>query len=134
MFYLKRVDEYQYKLDHLHGCEISFPAEIFLYAGPPPGGEEVVEVHHTVHPGVQEGSEPALASSDKPGPPPAEPGQGPVVDDVEGREVGELLAGNKEHRVGQVNKLIKNNCGHSGQYQGCFVVFSPWRRNTTRRG
>ena len=111
------MDENQYELDHLHGGEISFPPEIFLYAGTT-GREEVVEVHHTVHPGVQEGSEPALASSDKPGPPPAEPGQGAVVDDVERRQVGELLTGNKEHRVGQVNKLIKNNCGHSGNYQG----------------
>ena len=128
------MDEDQYELDHLHGGEISFPAQIFLYARAARGGEEVVEVHQAVHPRVEEGAEPALAASDKPRPPPAEPGQGPVVDDVEGREVGELLAGNKEHRVGQVNKLIKNNCGHSGQYQGCLVVFSPWRRNTTRRG
>ena len=122
MFYLKRVDEYQYKLDHLHGCEISFPAEIFLYAGPPPGREEVVEVHHTVHPGVQEGSEPALASSDKPGPPPGEPGQGAVVDHVEGRHLEnciqmglldtrhhtnliELLPHYKEYCVKKINKF-----------------------------
>ena len=118
-FYLKRVDEYQYELDHLQGCEISFPAEIFLNAGPP-GGEEVVEVHHTVHPGVEEGAKPTLTSSDKPGAPPAEPGQSPVVDDVERGEVGELLPGNKEHGVGQVNKLIKNNHGHSSTQQGCF--------------
>ena len=112
------MDEDQYELDHLHGGQISFPAQIFLYARAARGSEEVVEVHQAVHPRVEEGAEPALAASDKPRPPPAEPGQGPVVDDVEGREVGELLAGNKEHRVGQVNKLIKNNCGHSGNYQG----------------
>ena len=93
--HLERVQEYHYKLDHLHCSEISFPPEILVEAGAA-GREEVVEVHHAVHPGVQEGAEPALASSDKPGPPPAEPGQGAVVDDVEGREVGELLAGNKE--------------------------------------
>ena len=110
------MDEDQYELDHLHGGEISFPAQIFLYARAARGSEEVVEVHQAVHPRVEEGADPALAASDKPRPPPAEPGQGPVVDDVEGREVGELLAGNKEHRVGQVNKLIKNNCGqHCGQ-------------------
>ena len=102
------MEEHQDKLDHLHSCEISFPPEILVEVA---GGEEVVEVHHAVDPGVQEGTEPALASTDKPGSPPAEPGQGAVVDDVEGREVGELLPGNKEHGVGQVNKLIKNNCG-----------------------
>ena len=101
------MDENQDKLDHLHGGEISFPAQIFLDAGPP-GGEEVVEVHHAVDPGVQEGTEPALASTDKPGSPPAEPGQSAVVDDVERREVGELLTGNKEEGVSQVNKLWKS--------------------------
>ena len=138
--YLERVDENQDKLDHLHGGEISFPAQIFLDAGPP-GREEVVEVHHAVDPGVQEGTEPALTSTDKPGSPPAEPGQGAVMDDVEGREVGELLPGNKEHGVGQVNKLIKNNCGqhcgqHSSQHHSTESIsrFLPWRRNTTRRG
>ena len=99
------MDEYQDKLDQLQGCEISFPAEIFLN-GRPPCTQEVVEVHHTVHPGVEEGAEPALTPSDKPGAPPGEPGQGPVVDDVERGEVGELLPGHEEHRVGQVDKLI----------------------------
>ena len=112
--YLKRVDENQYELDHLHGGQIFLPSQIFLYAGAAPGGEEVVEVHHTVDPGVQEGTEPALASSDKPGAPPAQPGQGPVVDHVEGGQVGELLPGNEEDGVGQVNKLRENNYGHYG--------------------
>ena len=105
------MDEHQYELDHLHGGEISFPPEIFLNAGTA-GREEVVEVHHTVNPGVQEGPEPTVTSSDKPGSPPAQPGQGAVMDDVEGGQVGELLAGNKEEGVCQVNKLIKNNSGH----------------------
>ena len=133
------MDENQNELDHLHGCEISFPPEIFLYAGTT-GREEVVEVHHTVHPGVEEGPEPTVASSDKPGAPPAEPGQGAVVDDVEGREVGELLTGNKEDGVCQVNKLkyrtilVTTGCCNYTNQQRWLAGLLPWRRNTTRRG
>ena len=117
--HLERVQEYHYKLDHLHCSEISFPPEILVEAGAA-GREEVVEGHHGGHPGGQEGAEAALAAANKPGAPPAEPRQSPVVDDVERGEVGELLPGNKEHGVGQVNKLIKNNHGHSSTQQGCF--------------
>ena len=102
--HLECVQEYHYKLDHLHCSEISFPPEILVEAGAA-GREEVVEVHHAVHPGVQEGAEAALSSAYKPRAPPAEPGQSPVVDDVEGRQMGELLTANKEEGVGQVNKL-----------------------------
>lgn len=102
--HLECVQEYHYKLDHLHCSEISFPPEILVEAGAA-GREEVVEVHHAVHPGVQEGAEAALAAANKPGAPPAEPRQRAVVDDVERGQVGELLTGNEEQRVGQVNKL-----------------------------
>ena len=40
--------------------------------------------------------------------PPAEEGESAVVDHMKGRQVSELLPGNKEHWVGQVNKLKKN--------------------------
>ena len=72
------------------------------------GGEEIVKVHDGVNQGVEEGSEAALSPAHEPGSPPAEPGQSAVVDDVERREVGELLTGNKEEGVSQVNKLWKS--------------------------
>ena len=72
------------------------------------GGEEIVKVHDGVNQRVEEGSEAALSPAHEPGSPPAEPGQSAVVDDVERREVGELLTGNKEEGVSQVNKLWKS--------------------------
>ena len=80
------------KLDHLHSCQVSeissslksliciilntiiiiitssssspLPPEVLLQAGST-GGQEVVEVHHHVHAGVQERSKPALAATNK---------------------------------------------------------------------
>lgn len=98
------MDENQDKLDHLHGSEVPFPPKIFLDGGAA-GCQEVVEVHHHVDSRVQEGTEATLTSSDKPRAPPAEEGEGAMVDHMEGGQVGELLTGNKEHRVSQVNKL-----------------------------
>ena len=40
------------------------PPEVLLQAGST-GGQEVVEVHHHVHAGVQERSKPALAATNK---------------------------------------------------------------------
>ena len=40
------------------------PPEILLYLGSA-GGQQVVEVHHGVNPRVQEGQEPAVASTNK---------------------------------------------------------------------
>ena len=112
MSYLKRVDENQYKLDHLHGREISFPPEIFLDAGTA-GGEEVVEVHDRVDTAVEERTKATVTATDKFGPEPTEPGQDAVVDDVEGGEMVELLANDKEEAVEKVDKLGEVvNVGH----------------------
>ena len=71
------------KLDHLKSGQVSkardcciirqynfshspLPPEIFLDAGST-GGQEVIQIHHRVHAGVEEGEETAVTSSDKPG-------------------------------------------------------------------
>lgn len=71
------------------------------------GGEEIVKVHDGVNQGVEEGSEAALSPTHEPGSPPAEPGESAVVDDVERREMSELLTGNEEEGVSQVDKLSR---------------------------
>ena len=78
------MDEHQDKLNHLHGGEVPFPPKISvkriieqycngakivwnsLLEGWSTCSQEVVEVHHHVHSGVQEGSKATLTSSDKP--------------------------------------------------------------------
>ena len=88
--YLESMQEDKDKLDHLHSCQVSeisssliislissfssqsslsslaspLPPEILLQAGST-GGQEVIEVHHHVHPGVQKWSKPALAATNK---------------------------------------------------------------------
>ena len=42
------------------------PPEIFLYLGSA-RRQEIIEIHHGVHPGVQEREEPTVTSSNKPG-------------------------------------------------------------------
>jgi len=58
-----------------------------------------------VNPRVEEGPETALPSSDKPWTPPAEEGEGAVVDHMQGREVGKLFLEDKEEGVKEVDEL-----------------------------
>ena len=44
--------------------------------------------------------------------PPAEEGESAMMNDMKGGQVRELLPGNEEHRVGQVNKLKNKQNKH----------------------
>ena len=101
---LECVEEDEDELDELDGGEVLLPPEVGLQRGAA-GRQQVVEVHQGVHPGVQERPETALASSDEPWTPPAEEGQGAVVDDVQGGEVGKLLLEDEEEGVEEVDEL-----------------------------
>ena len=101
---LECVEEDEDELDELDGGEVLLPPEVGLQRGAA-GRQQVVEVHQGVHPGVQERPESALASSDEPWTPPAEEGQGAVVDDVQGGEVGKLLLEDEEEGVEEVDEL-----------------------------
>ena len=101
---LQCVEENQDELHELDGGEVLLPPEVGLQGGAA-GCQQVVEVHQGVHPGVQERPESALASSDEPWTPPAEEGQGAVVDDVQGGEVGKLLLEDEEEGVEEVDEL-----------------------------
>ena len=114
------------ELQHLHRGEVPavlqaaahpvlyvgspFPPEIFLYAGSA-GGQQVVEVHHRVHSGVQEGKKPPVPASNKPRKntriisdrclnlPCSEPAlkwHDSVMVDMQEREMSELLLENEE--------------------------------------
>ena len=101
---LECVEEDEDELDELDGGEVLLPPEVGLQRGAA-GRQKVVEVHQGVHPGVQERPESALASSDEPWTPPAKEGQGAVVDDVQGGEVGKLLLEDEEEGVEEVDEL-----------------------------
>ena len=101
---LECVEENEDELDELDGGEVLLPPEVGLQRGSA-GCQQVVEVHQGVHPRVQERPETALASSDKPWTPPAEEGEGAVVDDVQGRQVGKLFLQDKEEGVEEVDEL-----------------------------
>ena len=98
------MKEDKHELDHLHGCQVFLPPEILLDTRTT-GCQEIVEVHHTVDSRVEEGTKATLATAHKAGTPPAEQRQCAMVDDMQGREVAELLAGNKEDGVSQVYEL-----------------------------
>ena len=101
---LECVEENEDKLHELDGGEVLLPPEVGLQRGAT-GCQQVVEIHQGVHPRVQERPETTLASSDKPWTPPAEEGEGAVVDDVQGREVGKLFLQDEEEGVEEVNEL-----------------------------
>ena len=62
--WLEGVEEDHDELHQLDGGEVLLPPEVGLQGGSA-GGQQVVEVHHGVHPRVQEGKEPAVASTNK---------------------------------------------------------------------
>ena len=62
---LEGVEEDHDELHQLDGGEVLLPPEVGLQGGSA-GGQQVVEVHHGVHPRVQEGQEPAVAPTNKP--------------------------------------------------------------------
>ena len=80
------------------------PPEILLYAGSH-AGHEVVEVHDDMDAHVEEAHEGGVAAPD-----PLDPGPGgerhdAVMDDVKGRQVGELLTAQEEEGVEVVDVL-----------------------------
>ena len=101
---LESVEEDEDELHELDGGEVLLPPEVGLQGGAT-GCQQVVEVHQGVHPRVQERAETALPSSDKPWAPPAEEGEGAVVDDVQGGEVGKLFLQDEEEGVKEVDEL-----------------------------
>ena len=101
---LEGVEEDEDELDELDGGEVLLPPEVGLQGGAA-GRQQVVEVHQGVHTGVQERPKSALAPSNEPGTPPAEEGEGAVVDDVQGGEVGKLLLQDEEDGVEEVDEL-----------------------------
>ena len=101
---LEGVEEDHDELHQLDGGEVLLPPEVGLQGGST-GGQQVVEVHQGVNSGVEERSETTLTSTDEPGSPPTEEGQGAVVDHVQGGEVRKLLLEDEEDGVEEVDEL-----------------------------
>ena len=101
---LECVEEHEDELHELDGGEVLLPPEVGLQGGAT-GCQQVVEVHQRVHARVEEGTEAALPSADEPGPPPAEEGEGAVVDDMQRRKVGKLFLQDEEEGVKEVDEL-----------------------------
>ena len=101
---LEGVEEDHDELHQLDGGEVLLPPEVGLQGGSA-GGQQVVEVHQGVHSGVEERSETTLTSTDEPGSPPTEEGQGAVVDHVQGGKVRKLLLEDEEDGVEEVDEL-----------------------------
>ena len=101
---LEGVEEDHDELHQLDGGEVLLPPEVGLQGGST-GGQQVVEVHQGVNSGVEERSETTLTSTDEPGSPPTEEGQGAVVDHVQGGKVRKLLLEDEEDGVEEVDEL-----------------------------
>ena len=101
---LEGVEEDHDELHQLDGGEVLLPPEVGLQGGSA-GGQQVVEVHQGVNSGVEERSEATLTSTDEPGSPPTEEGQGAVVDHVQGGKVRKLLLEDEEDGVEEVDEL-----------------------------
>uniref|UniRef100_A0A147BW06 Secreted protein n=1 Tax=Ixodes ricinus TaxID=34613 RepID=A0A147BW06_IXORI len=101
---LEGVHEDGDELHNLDGGHVLLPPEVLGHVGPD-GRQAVVEVHQDVHEAIDEGEEGAVASRRELDPPPDAHGHHAMVDDVQRRDVSELLAQHKEYRVDKLDEL-----------------------------
>jgi len=92
------------ELYKLHARQILLPPKVLLNFGTT-CSKEVVEVHECVNTTVEQWREDSVTTTGEFGTPPECYGGDRVMDDMEGREVGEFLTKNKKDAVKQVSEL-----------------------------